>query len=314
MSQTVPSTVLSVRGARKTFDQTVALDGVDLSLERGEWLGLLGPNGAGKTTLVRSIAGHVRLGEGRVELLGRPIQESSRKGNRRELGIVPQEIALYALLTAEENLQIFGRLHGVEPEDLPERIAWALDWSGLREHAGELTKTFSGGMKRRLNIACAILHRPEVLLLDEPTAGVDPQSRQRIWDMLAERRREGASILLTTHQLDEAQQVCDRIVIIDHGQVIAEGTMTELITGTVGAGRRVIFELDRAVEAEELPASWCRGAPGRQLAVPVDDPIEDLPAILQRIGGAGYRVKDLRIENPTLHDVFLHLTGRGLRQ
>ena len=181
--------VLKVDQARKSFGPTRALDGATLELRQGEMLALLGPNGAGKTTLVRAIAGRARLDGGTIELFGHPLDVTSGKANGRAgLGVVPQHIALYPLLTARENLAVWGRLHGVAPGDLTPRIERALQWTALAERAREPIKKFSGGMQRRLNIACGILHEPRVVLLDEPTVGVDPQSRERIHDMLAELR------------------------------------------------------------------------------------------------------------------------------
>src|SRR5262249_47383676 len=196
------------RDARKSFGTTAALQGASLALGPGELLGLLGPNGAGKTTLVRAAAGRVRLDSGSVELLGRPLRPGSP---RPQLGVVPQEIALYGALSARENLEVFGRLQGLQGRALAERVAWALGWTALDARAGEPVKRFSGGMRRRLNIACGVLHEPRVLLLDEPTVGVDPQSRERIYEMLAGLRKGGTSLLLTTPQLEEAHATCDRI-------------------------------------------------------------------------------------------------------
>ncbi len=247
------ATVLSVSGVSKRFGPTLALKGVDLGLARGEWLGLLGPNGAGKTTLVKAIAGRVRPDSGSITLLGRRVETGIEAGGsgREGLGVVPQEIAVYPLLTARENLEVFGKLYAGGAA-APERVSWALEWTGLADRAKEPVKNFSGGMKRRLNIACAVLHKPEVVLLDEPTVGVDPQSRERIWEMLSELRAGGTSLLLTTHQLDEAQRLCDRIVIIDHGSVIADGTFEDLVARTIGTGRTVILALDREVEPGTL--------------------------------------------------------------
>jgi ABC-2 type transport system ATP-binding protein len=304
-------TVLNVADARKSYGETKALDGASVSLQRCEWLGLLGPNGAGKTTLIKAIAGRVLLDSGDITLLDQRLN-GHVASSRRRLGVVPQDIALYPLLTARENLRVFGELHGVEPTALQQRMDWALEWTGLTDRARSLIKTFSGGMKRRLNIACGVLHRPEVVLLDEPTVGVDPQSRERIWEMLAQLRDDGASLLLTTHQLDEAQRICDRIVIIDRGRTIADGTMDELVTKTVGRGRRVTLMLD--------------GAPGHELAMPgleiaerevrvsMEDVAAELPALLKRVHDAGRKVVDVRIEPPTLQSVFIHLTGRELRE
>lgn len=281
-------TVLTVQGAAKAFGGNKALDNVSVSLRKGEWLALLGPNGAGKTTLVRAIAGRVRLDAGTISL---------PDGGMQMLGIVPQEIALYPKLTAAENLQCFGRLMSLSKPVLKERIEWALDFTGLADRATELVHTFSGGMKRRLNIACSVLHRPSVVLLDEPTVGVDPQSRQRIWEMLDLLRKEGASLLLTTHQLDEAQQICDRIVIIDHGHVIADGTFPELVRTTIGPERRVSLKL----------------ASGETVQGQVTTIASDLSALLTRAVANGGSIVDVQVEAPTLQAVFIHLTGRELR-
>jgi ABC-2 type transport system ATP-binding protein len=306
--------VLVIDGAKKRFGATRALDGAGLSLARGEWLGLLGPNGAGKTTLVRSITGRVRLDGGRITVLGRAMDgpDGQAARVRGRLGVVPQEVAIYPLLTARENLEVFAALHGVASRKVKDRVAWALEWTGLSDRADEPTKRFSGGMKRRLNIACGIMHRPEVVLLDEPTVGVDPQSRQRIWEMLGQLQADGASLLLTTHQLDEAERVCERIVIIDHGRAIAAGTLEALIRETVGPGRRVTLALDDAPGR----VRWDREVTveGRTVRAHVQDVAEDLSELLGAIHDGGLTVQDVRVEAPSLHAVFIHLTGRELRE
>ncbi|MBI1796169.1 MAG: ABC transporter ATP-binding protein [Candidatus Eisenbacteria bacterium] len=303
--------VLKVAGARKSFDKTQALGGVSLELGAGELLGLLGPNGAGKTTLVRAIAGRVRLDGGTIELFGREITAATN-GARAGLGVVPQEIALYPLLTARENLSVWGRLHGVTPGDLAPRITRALDWTALGDRADEPIKRFSGGMKRRLNIACGILHEPRVLLLDEPTVGVDPQSRERIYDMLAELRERGVSLLLTTHQLEEAEAHCQRIVVIDHGKVAAAGTLAELVEATVGAERRVTLTLDRAPD-RPLPG-FEAGESGVVVRAHVRDVAAEMPGLLGVVRDAGCKVTDVEVRSPSLQSVFIHLTGRELRE
>jgi ABC-2 type transport system ATP-binding protein len=296
--------VLTVRNAVKTYGGKKALDNVILELREGEWLGLLGPNGAGKTTLVRAIAGRVRMDSGVVTLSG---------GQREMLGVVPQEVSLYARLTATENLSCFGELQGLGGTMLQQRVEWALEFTGLADRAGDLVGTFSGGMKRRLNIACSVLHHPSVVLLDEPTVGVDPQSRQRIWEMLERLRRDGASLLLTTHQLDEAQQVCDRIVVIDRGRIIANGGFDELVRQTIGPRRRVVLTLESEVEAKvfnRFPDAMIEGAIVR---CRVDNIGRDLGALLSQVASVGVGVIDVQIESPTLQSVFIHLTGRELR-
>ena len=302
-------TLLRIEGARKRFGATQALDGLSLELGSGELLGLLGPNGAGKTTLVRSISGRVALDEGALTLFGARL---SGPGRRDGLGVVPQELAVYPLLTARENLEVFGRLQGLASAALRERVSWALEWTGLGDRAREPVKAFSGGMKRRLNIACGVLPRPRVVLLDEPTVGVDPQSRERIYDMLESLRRDGTALLLTTHQLEEAEARCTRLVIVDHGRLIAEGTPAGIVRATLGAGREVLVTLDRA------PASPIDGlvsdGEGARLRGALGDGDSALETLLERIAAAGGRVVDLSIHRPSLQSVFLQLTGRELRE
>jgi ABC-2 type transport system ATP-binding protein len=303
------TTVLKVSDARKRFGATQALDGLSLELGEGELLGLLGPNGAGKTTLVRALSGRVRLDGGTLELFGKRLEPGERRDG---LGVVPQEIALYPLLGARENLEAFGSFHGLRGAELGERVRWALEWTALGDRANEPIRAFSGGMKRRLNIACGVLHRPRVLLLDEPTVGVDPQSRERIHDMLAALRQQGASLLLTTHHLEEAEVRCERIVIIDHGRVCAAGTLAELVSATVGSARSVTLTLDRALET---PLPGLTGEPGsRVMTAQATDVGTDLGALLQRVTVAGRRVEDLEVRHPSLQSVFIHLTGRELRE
>ncbi len=314
MVESTMNTAFTVQDAHKHFGETHALAGADVVLRRGEWLGLLGPNGAGKTTLVRAMSGRVHLDRGTITLLDAPFDGTSASHEgRRRLGIVPQEIALYPLLTALENLRAFGSLHGLAGRELHDRVRWSLSWTGLSERSKEPIRQFSGGMKRRLNIACSVLHRPDVILLDEPTVGVDPQSRHRIWEMLAELRDDGASLLLTTHQLDEAQEVCDRIVIIDHGKTIAAGTLTELLRETIGTVRRVTFTLDRPAP-ESLRERGFSCDEGNDTCREVADIAAELPTMLIEVRNAGAVVKDIHIDTPSLQAVFLHLTGRELRE
>jgi linearmycin/streptolysin S transport system ATP-binding protein len=302
--------VLTIQDARKRFGTVVALDGATLSLRAGEMLALLGPNGAGKTTLIRAIAGRLQLDAGEILLFGRRL---SGRRTAPELGIVPQELAVYPLLTARENLDAFGRLQGLAGADLKKQVQWALAATALQDRADEPVKGFSGGMRRRLNIACGVLHRPRVVLLDEPTVGVDPQSRERIYDMLGELVRAGVSLLLTTHHLDEAEARCSRTVIIDHGRVIAAGTLAELVDRTVGRHRVVVLRLD-APSAMVPPGTSPAADDPRLLRARVDDVARDLPALLGAIAAQGRVVEDVEVRSPSLQSVFIHLTGRELRE
>lgn len=309
--------VLSVVDARKSFRQVTALDGVSLDLREGELLALLGPNGAGKTTLIRAIAGRVRLDSGEIRVFGTP---SAPGRTPRELGIVPQEIALYPLMSARENLEVFGRLQGLAAGHLREQVDWALQTTALADRAREPVRQFSGGMRRRLNIACGILHRPRIVLLDEPTVGVDPQSRDRIYDVLAQLAADGVSLILTTHHLEEAEARCSRTVIIDHGRVIASGTLAELVDRTIGRYRHVTLRLDAA--PGDAAAAITRGArtvesdpvDPRLLRARMHDVAIELPPLLERVRQAGRAVEDVDVRGPSLQSVFIHLTGRDLRE
>jgi ABC-2 type transport system ATP-binding protein len=305
--------VLTVSDAEKTFGTVTALDGASFELHEGELLALLGPNGAGKTTLIRAVSGRVRLDRGEIRVFGRGVLG---RQTPRELGIVPQEVAVYPLLTAKENLEAFGSLHGLSRAALKQQVDWALARTGLADRAKEPVKQFSGGMRRRLNIACGILHRPRIVLLDEPTVGVDPQSRDHIYDVLAELRLEGISLVLTTHHLEEAEARCSRTVIIDHGRVIASGTLSELVDQTVGRHRLVTLRTRAALAAGELPATAVEtdAADPRILRARLQDVALELPPLLDRIRAAGGAVEDVDVRGPSLQSVFIHLTGRELRE
>ena len=269
-------------------------------------MALLGPNGAGKTTLIRAIVGRCRLDAGEISLFG----DRANSGNRIRIGFVPQELAIHGLLTAEENLRFFGRLQGVKGALLSERMKHALEWTGLKSRRHDLAKTFSGGMKRRLNIACGVLHEPDLVLLDEPTVGVDPQSRERIHEMLADLHQRGASLLLTTHMMDEAERGADRIVIQDGGQVIANGTPEELVAEFFGSKRTLTITLD---EESSTPFSEEWVVEGRRLSREINE-VDDVPVILKEFSSRGLKMVGLQVEAPSLQEVFLKLTGKDLRE
>jgi ABC-2 type transport system ATP-binding protein len=309
MTATLP---LVVRNAVKRYGPVEALTGAGLEVRPGELVGLLGPNGAGKTTLIRAIAGRVALDAGSVDLFGRTVRQTDP---RPEIGVVPQELAIYPLLTARENLEVFGQLYGVAPGALDGRVRWALEWADLADRADEPTKRFSGGMKRRLNIACSLLHEPTLVLLDEPTVGVDPQSRERIYEMLAALQRGGVSIVLTTHQLEEAERRCECVFIIDRGRIVTSGSVSELVQQAVGASRTVRVRLRRPLPVEaRLPVDVAIDESRQTITTPVRAVGRDVASVLALVSGAGAEVEDLDLAGATLQDVFIALTGRALRE
>jgi ABC-2 type transport system ATP-binding protein len=308
-----PVPPLEIRELSKSFGQRQALSGVSLELAAGEVLGLLGPNGAGKTTIVRAVAGRVEPDGGSIAILGRsPLDDGARAAR----GWVPQEIALYPLISARENLWTFGRYQGLAGAALAAAIQGSLDWIGLADRANDRTDKLSGGMKRRLNIAAGTIHGPRVLLLDEPTVGVDPQSRERIYGMIGELQSRGVSLLYTTHYMEEAERLCDRIAIIDNGKIIALGTKDELVRKTLGSGQFLAIDAATPVPAglrAELEARRAR-VDGEKVLLTVTDPAEEIRQILETFHRHRAAVRDLTLKSSTLEQVFLKLTGRDLRE
>jgi linearmycin/streptolysin S transport system ATP-binding protein len=301
---------LRIESLVKSYGALVALDGVSLEVAEGEILGLLGPNGAGKTTLIRCVVGRVVPNSGSISVFG------ERVGNpqaRAQIGYIPQEIALYPRLTAGENLDVFGRYAGLEGKALTGAIQSCLGWAGLAERAKEPVMRFSGGMKRRLNMAAGLLHRPRLILLDEPTTGVDPQSRQRIYEMVEQLRSEGTSIIYTTHYMEEAERLCDRIAIIDHGKIIASGAHADLVRKSFGTRGELVLRCD-GDHAAQWAAARGGSADGDSFRFPVTDPAAQVAEILEAARAASISIRDFSFKAPNLESVFLHLTGRDLRE
>jgi ABC-2 type transport system ATP-binding protein len=286
---------------------------VSLSIAPGEILGLLGPNGAGKTTLVRSVVGRVRPDSGSLSVFGLPPSHPDAPASR---GWVPQEIAVYPLLTPRENLWTFGRYQGLAGAGLEAAIDRSLDWIGLADRGDDKTGNLSGGMKRRLNIAAGTIHGPNLLLLDEPTVGVDPQSRERIYTMIGELKTRGVSLLYTTHYMEEAERLCDRIAIIDHGLIIADGSRDELVRSTLGSRQAITIDADKPI-GEGLTQKLSRfGATVETATVKLlaDDPPRQIRELLELFHAERAAIRDLTLKSPTLEEVFLNLTGRELRE
>lgn len=310
------SAVLEVSGLHKSFGQLQAVRDISLHIAAGETYGLLGPNGAGKSTTISMIVGLLTPDRGEVRVLGRPMTTKTT-APRAAIGLVPQELALYPDLTARQNLRFFGRLYGLKGAALDGRVERVLDVVGLTDRADGQTGEFSGGMKRRLNIGIALLHEPKLLVLDEPTVGVDPQSRNAILDSVQELASGGMAVLYTTHYMEEAQRICDRIAIIDEGQLKAEGTRAEL-TRTVGTSDTIVVRVSGSPEAA---AAAVREVDGVTSAGVVDDTVHLVAgdaaaitaAVVDAVSRSGASVTSIEISQPDLESVFLHLTGRALR-
>jgi len=280
--------MLRVTNVRKAFGTTVAVDGLSLSIRQGEVFGLLGPNGAGKTTTVNMAVGLLKPDQGTIELDG--AGSPDRPDVRGKIGVATQALALYEDLTGDENLSFFGKLQGLTGRKLAQRVAWALEFVALSDRRRDAVKTYSGGMKRRLNIAVAVIHDPPLLLLDEPTVGVDPQSRNAIFENILALRKQGRTVVYTTHYMEEAQRLCDRVGIMDHGRLLALDTVDRLIAAH--GGKSILL-------AERITG---------EVRVETDDPLAELLR-LQKEGP----LLRFRVERPDLERVFLHLTGRELR-
>jgi ABC-2 type transport system ATP-binding protein len=296
--------VIRIQDAQLAYGNSPALDGLTFDLHAGEILGLLGPNGAGKTTTINCLAGRQKLSHGHIQF-------SQRGRIADQMGIVPQEIAVYPDLTVIQNLNAFGRLHGVQGRDLRHRVAQALSWAALENRSHSLVNKLSGGMQRRLNVACSVLHQPAILLLDEPTVGIDPQSRERIYTMLDSLLERGTAILLTTHQLDEAQTRCDRMAIIDGGRIVESGTFDELLERTIGKSQQLCLKF--AEPQNQVPAPLQLSADRRDASGFIDWH-SHLPNLLNYFTRHGITISTMTMREPTLQHLFLHLTGKELRE
>ncbi len=295
--------MIAVQNIHKRFGDIVAVDDVSFDIPTGQVFGLLGPNGAGKTTTISMMVGLLKPDRGRISIDGGGSPSSPEV--RKKIGNAPQSLAIYEELTAEENLLFFARLYGLSGKKLKDRVAWALELSSLTERKGGRTGTFSGGMQRRLNMACALVHNPAILLLDEPTVGVDPQSRNLIFDKIERLKHEGHTMVYTTHYMEEAQRLCDRVAIIDHGKILDIDSVENLISRH-GGKALVNIEFARTPDPKvKLPAEL----EGTKLRFETLSPIEDVAALSNQ----GLEFQKLHVDQPDLESVFLNLTGRRLR-
>jgi len=308
--------MLEVNNLTKRYGKLVAVSGVSFRADRGETIGLLGPNGAGKTTTVSIISGLLNPDSGEVLIEGKQVRSDTDPVKLR-IGLVPQDMALYDQLSARDNLTFFAALYSLAGPKAKQSIADALHLVGLADRAGDKVKTFSGGMKRRLNLAAALLHDPQILLLDEPTVGVDPQSRNAIFDNLETLKKRGKTLVYTTHYMEEAERLCDRIIIIDHGKIVANDTLQELHK-LLPVTNVIAVELDRAdgFQAEKLlslPEVKSAELSRNTLRVGVHDLSRGAPGVLRWLAENGHTFRHVASEQPNLEMVFLSLTGRSLR-
>jgi linearmycin/streptolysin S transport system ATP-binding protein len=307
--------MLSIRGLRKTFGDITAVDRVTFQVNPREIYGLLGPNGAGKSTTMNMICGLLKPDDGRIQIDGKDLATDS-KAVKQMMGVVPQNIALYEELTAIENLRFWGGLRGMKGNELTRRCRELLNRIGLIDRAREPVQRYSGGMKRRLNLAAALIHEPKLLLLDEPTVGIDPQARQNILEIIKETIQAGTTVLYTTHYLEEAEMLCDRIGVMDRGMLLAEGTLKEL-TEIVGESQIVKVQgkfsrddMTAAVQTlKEVEISWIEN--GKAVLMLPSEHV--LPDLLKQIFRQDWIVEDVSVKPPSLESVFLKLTGRELR-
>ena len=308
--------VLVVDNLQRRFGDLLAVDDVSFHIAPGETFGLLGPNGAGKTTTISMVAGLIPADGGTVTVAGEPMIPGS-VDPKRHIGLVPQDLAIYPELTARENLTFFGKLQGMRGSTLKARTAEVLELIGLTDRAKDATKEYSGGMKRRLNIGIGLLHRPALLILDEPTVGVDPQSRNAILESVEALSGEGMAVLYTTHYMEEAERLCDRIAIIDAGRLQAEGTRDELIRLTGGLDHITLQGSGSTAEAadalRQLASVEQVDGDRHILALTVHDAPTAVASIVTSATDAGMTLSDVEISRPNLESVFLHLTGKALR-
>ena len=308
--------ILQVRELRKSFGATKAVDGLSFDVKEGEVFCLLGPNGAGKSTSIAMIASVLPPDGGTVRFRGQEVRSRS-PSYLRQLGIVPQEVALYGELSARDNLDFFASLYGERGGEKRRRVDEALQFAGLAERASQKVDSFSGGMRRRLNIACALCHRPPLLIMDEPTVGIDPQSRSHILESIKALRNTGTTVIYTSHYMEEVEAIGDSILIMDHGVAVAEGTAESLTEG-LGDVRRYRIELDGDEHFTDAALYRVSGVTsvhqsGAVLDVETVRGVENLDAVIRAVSAASRRIVGITSADPSLEQVFLRLTGRSLR-
>jgi ABC-2 type transport system ATP-binding protein len=307
--------LIKVSNLQKSYGDLVAVNQVSFSVDAGTVFGLLGPNGAGKSSTISCLSGLLKPTGGSITVGGFDMSRDAVKA-KASLGIVPQELAIYEDLSARDNLAYWGAAYGLRGDGLKQRVDHVLNRIGLADRADDLPKKYSGGMKRRLNFGCGLVHEPKILLLDEPTVGVDPQSRERLFDLVREEKAKGTCVLYTTHYMEEAERLCDKLAIIDHGRIIAGGTLSELqaefgekdliqLSGSFDEAR--VEQAVAELQAEALSIN------DELVVIAIRDGARNLPAVLAGISATGADVRDTRLSEPNLESLFLKLTGKDLR-
>ena len=308
--------IIRIDNLIKRYQDNVAIDHLSLDIEEGEIFGLLGPNGAGKTTLINSILGLTKTDEGTIKIFGRDFK-GDEKEIKKQLGVVPQDLAIYEDLTAYENVALFASLYGLRGKERQEKVKEALDFVGLLDRKDQYPKKFSGGMKRRLNIAIAIVHQPKLIIMDEPTVGIDPQSRNQILESVKILKERGATIIYTSHYMEEVEAISTNIAIMDKGRVIARGTKEDL-KGLIDFQEKASFNIenleeDLIREIKEIKGITSLSYDGSMLEATWNKNQSKISEIVKLIVSNGYDLKGLKLEEPNLERVFLTLTGKKLR-
>lgn len=308
--------IIEIKNLVKKYEDTVAVDNINLNIEEGEIYGILGPNGAGKSTTISMICSLLHSTSGEIKVLGEDVKKNSLKV-KRQLGLVPQSIAVYSDFTAYENVKFFGELYGLRSRELKESINSALEFTGLLDVKNKKAKEFSGGMLRRLNIACAIIHNPKVLIMDEPTVGIDAQSRNHIMQSVKNLNKKGVTIVYTTHYMEEAEALCSKIAIIDQGKIIVEGSKEELKDmvsdkRTLNIGLEDIYKMDIEV-LKNVEGVLDVSINEDNLIISSSKEVNNLDKIIKVVSDQNVKITDLGFKEITLETVFLSLTGKKLR-
>ncbi|MDF2675236.1 MAG: transporter ATP-binding protein [Clostridiales bacterium] len=308
--------VVEIKNLVKRYKENLAVDNANFIIKEGEIFGLLGPNGAGKTTTINAIIGLTKVDSGEIRIFNKSM-ETSEGEIKKNIGVVPQEIAIFEDLTAIENITFFGKLYGLRDGILKSRVEEALNFTGLWDKRKELPSKYSGGMKRRLNIACAIVHQPKLIIMDEPTVGIDPQSRNHILQSVKELNKNGSTIIYTSHYMEEVEEICNYITIMDHGRVIANGTKDEL-KALIAFEEKVVIDLSSVNftivdNIKKVSGVKDCTVDGKQMKVISQKDSKNLSRIIDVISEGESEILSINVEKPTLEGVFLTLTGRSLR-